>query len=102
MAQPGTDGIDVHPCTQQMRSGGVPDSVWAYTLALQRGHVLANGLGIAFHHGVNTIPCQGVSLAVEEDVIGIRTASDQAGKFLDGFVPERTMAQFAAFAANNH
>ena len=61
---------------------------------------MANGLGMAFHHRVNAISRQRVSLAVEEDVIGIRTASDQAGKFLNGFVPERTAAKFAAFAVN--
>jgi len=34
MAQPGADGVDVHSCPQKMRSGGMPDGVWANSLAL--------------------------------------------------------------------
>src|SRR6185369_14600445 len=85
-----------------MRCTGVPDSVRAYALESERRHALANSLGITFYHRVNAIPGQWASCAVEEDVIGFRTASDQVGQFLDSFVPERTAAQFVAFAANNH
>jgi len=102
MTEPGANRVDIHAGSQQVGSCCMADGVWTDAFAGHGRKVLGCSLGMAFDHRVDPVTSQRVSLPIKENVIRIWAAFNQMGKFLDGYAPERTAAQFVTFATNHH
>ena len=78
------------------------DSVRADSLVGQGRHLLPGLFRIPFDHGVNTETGYGIATAIQENSIVGRTVGNQRGQCIHGFLPQRALTLFLAFADNPH
>src|SRR5581483_2584125 len=100
MAQPGTDGIDIHPCTQQMCGGRVSQSVRTHSFCQQGRHIFPS-LGHADpHQSIDTEPRERFSMAIQEHSVVLRTTFDQPAELFGCVLPERTAPYLSTFSVD--
>lgn len=102
MSEPGSNRVDIHPGSEQMSCGGVPDRVRANSFFCQGWHALSRKLNVPFHQGIETKPGHRVAIAVDEYRAPFGTSGNQRFEFLHGLLPERAKTYLSPLAIESH
>ena len=102
MSQPSANGVDVDAGPKQMSSGCMPERVWTDDLVFKGRCLNGSFFDIALDQGMDAEACDGLTAAIEEEVVCGGTSLDERADFTDGLRPERAAAQFVAFAPDHN
>ena len=92
MAEPSTDGVEVHARPHQVTGGRMPQHMRRDFPPVQRGHTGRTPL----HEAVDPEPGKRFSVAAEEDGIATRATIDQLGQRAFGARPQWALARLCA------
>ena len=102
MSQPSANGVDVDAGPKQMSSGCMPERVWTDDLVFKGRCLNGSFFDIALDQGMDAEAGDGLTAAIEEEVVCGGTSLDERADFTDGLRPERASAKFVAFASDHN
>jgi hypothetical protein len=102
MAKPGADGVDVDSCTKKMRGGRVADGMGTDPFFMHLRYAAHGDTRIARYDLVDAEACQWLRATIEEHWFFAAPPGDEVSQCRGCRSPERTDANFAAFAVKTH